>query len=391
MLRMRGLQMDSEGAYPVMQLAGPREPASFSRSSTDGPEAGSAALLIDLLSEAAFAPDRWRDILDGLARQTGSAAAVLLVIHEGASLAGQANRDFEGPAREILAGAPWKSSSWLQHMLGPPSGRFIDCAHLLDLGEQAGDPLLGLLRGLGITASLWAGFAAPQGERIVIMLARRRADGPYEPVLHKFLQDLYPHIARAGSALARWRMSVAESALDMLACLELPAAIMGSSGGLLLTNTLFDALPQKLRSLDREGLVHADDLRAPSVRHIPVDVGGSAFVLHVASVPRPEDDLLSREDKLVLVTAVGAHTSAPSAILLKRLFGLTAGEAAIAVALASGDSITQAAEVGGVTVKTARTYLERIFRKTRARRQGELVALLKSAGPLGSAAGGRRD
>lgn len=383
--------MDSEGAYPVIQWAGPREPAALGRASTDGPEAGSAALLINLLSEAACAPEAWRDILDGLARQTGSAAAVLLVFHEGISLAAQASRDFEGPAREILAGTSWTSSSWLRHMLGPPSGRFIDCADFFGMGEQAGDSLLELLRAQGITTSLWAGFAVPEGGRIVIMLGRRRADGPYGPVPQESLDTLYPHIARAGSALVRWRMSVAESALDMLACLELPAAIMGPSGRLLLTNTLFDGLPQKVRSLDKDGLRREDDWRAPPVRHIPVDVGGSAFVLHVASLPRPEDDLFPTEDRLILVTTVGAHASAPSATLLKQLFGLTTGEAAIAVALASGDSITEAAEVGGVTVKTARTYLERIFRKTRARRQGELVALLKSVGPLGSTAGGRRD
>ncbi|WP_287119793.1 hypothetical protein [Mesorhizobium sp.] len=33
----------------------------------------------------------------------------------------------------------------------------------------------------------------------------------------------------------------------------------------------------------------------------------------------------------------------------------------------------------GIAVKSARTYLERIFRKTETSRQSELVALLKSA------------
>jgi DNA-binding CsgD family transcriptional regulator len=34
-----------------------------------------------------------------------------------------------------------------------------------------------------------------------------------------------------------------------------------------------------------------------------------------------------------------------------------------------------------VTVKTARTYLERIFRKTGTRRQGQLVNMLKAVQP----------
>jgi DNA-binding CsgD family transcriptional regulator len=46
--------------------------------------------------------------------------------------------------------------------------------------------------------------------------------------------------------------------------------------------------------------------------------------------------------------------------------------------LAEGLTIADSAVRHAVTVKTARTYLERIFRKTGARRQSQLVNLLKA-------------
>ena len=69
---------------------------------------------------------------------------------------------------------------------------------------------------------------------------------------------------------------------------------------------------------------------------------------------------------------------------IRIVFDLTRSEARVATALASGRSLTEAALQAGITVKTARTYLERIFRKTGASHQGQLVALLNSAQPLHS-------
>lgn len=65
--------------------------------------------------------------------------------------------------------------------------------------------------------------------------------------------------------------------------------------------------------------------------------------------------------------------------MLSGLFDLTPAEARLAVELASGHSVQEAAMEIGIAVKSARTYLERIFRKTETSRQSELVALLKSA------------
>ncbi|RVA86239.1 helix-turn-helix transcriptional regulator, partial [Mesorhizobium sp. M7A.F.Ca.CA.004.02.1.1] len=54
----------------------------------------------------------------------------------------------------------------------------------------------------------------------------------------------------------------------------------------------------------------------------------------------------------------------------------------LAASLAQGRPLKEAAASSNVTVKTSRTYLERIFAKTGTRQQSQLVALLKSAEPF---------
>jgi DNA-binding CsgD family transcriptional regulator len=67
---------------------------------------------------------------------------------------------------------------------------------------------------------------------------------------------------------------------------------------------------------------------------------------------------------------------------VRHLFDLTPAEARVAIGLVSGRSIKEIAANGGITVKTGRTYLERVFAKTSTRQQSELVALLKNTEPL---------
>ncbi|WP_292186701.1 helix-turn-helix transcriptional regulator [Mesorhizobium sp.] len=77
-------------------------------------------------------------------------------------------------------------------------------------------------------------------------------------------------------------------------------------------------------------------------------------------------------------TAVGIGATVPAPNILSSLFDLTPAEARLAVEPASGLSVQEAAMEIGIAVKSARTYLDRIFRKTETSRQSQLVALLKS-------------
>ena len=74
-------------------------------------------------------------------------------------------------------------------------------------------------------------------------------------------------------------------------------------------------------------------------------------------------------------------------IALAQSFGLSPGEARLAVALCSGDALRAAASLLGITYETARSRLKSVLAKTGTRRQAELVALLIHAAgvlPLGA-------
>ncbi|MNR02788.1 Bacterial regulatory protein, luxR family [compost metagenome] len=68
--------------------------------------------------------------------------------------------------------------------------------------------------------------------------------------------------------------------------------------------------------------------------------------------------------------------SMASEVVTKQLFNLTRAETALAMELANGLSLEEAAEVLNVRRNTARAHLRSIFSKTGVRRQTELVRIL---------------
>jgi DNA-binding CsgD family transcriptional regulator len=80
----------------------------------------------------------------------------------------------------------------------------------------------------------------------------------------------------------------------------------------------------------------------------------------------------------ILVAVARREDHRPSESLLRSLFGLTRGEAQLALALARGERLRDLAEQRGVSLETVRTQLRSIFLKTDVRRQSELVLLLQA-------------
>lgn len=66
----------------------------------------------------------------------------------------------------------------------------------------------------------------------------------------------------------------------------------------------------------------------------------------------------------------------PDPAVLRMVFRLTDAESRLAIAICSGQSLTEAADSLGITKGTAKTYLKHVFAKTGTSRQSELVALM---------------
>ncbi len=114
---------------------------------------------------------------------------------------------------------------------------------------------------------------------------------------------------------------------------------------------------------------------------VPAIGGNAAFVIHLLPLRRAAHEVFGGADILVLATPIAPGAVAPSASLLNALFDLTPAEARLAADLTSGLTLAESAAKHGVTVKSARTYLERIFHKTGTHRQSQLVAMLKNVQP----------
>lgn len=106
---------------------------------------------------------------------------------------------------------------------------------------------------------------------------------------------------------------------------------------------------------------------------------------HLSVAPFRDAGLCGFSDEgraVVMMRAVAISTPDGFAERAQFVLGLTKAEAQLAEALLSGQSLKDASEQAGITFKSARTYLDRIFTKTDTSRQNELVALLSALRPM---------
>ncbi len=111
---------------------------------------------------------------------------------------------------------------------------------------------------------------------------------------------------------------------------------------------------------------------------VPIQRGSGKRGLIAAVTPLPVDvSVLLGPRPRALITIVDP-TRQPRSVEadLATLFGLTRREAEVAQGLARGMTIAEVADLCGITLVTARNYLNRVLRKTEVSRQGELILLL---------------
>ena len=119
-----------------------------------------------------------------------------------------------------------------------------------------------------------------------------------------------------------------------------------------------------------------DGVRKSTTTLCARSVGKRPFTIHV--LPLQHDDVTGA-GALVLIVDPEADVE-PDAARLRRTFGLTAGEAEVAVRVARGMTLRSTAEELSVSIATVRTHLQHVFAKTDTHRQAELVRLLLGLG-----------
>src|SRR5262249_13800833 len=84
----------------------------------------------------------------------------------------------------------------------------------------------------------------------------------------------------------------------------------------------------------------------------------------------------------IVVVLDAGRVSLPTESQLQSAFGLSCGEARLAILLAAGEMLENAASLCGISYETARKRIKIVFEKTDTRRQSELVALIIRIGTL---------
>jgi DNA-binding CsgD family transcriptional regulator len=382
-----------------------------------GASVENVADLIAHVYEAALDLGRWEDFLHGLRDATGGEAASLVVQEVGHTPSGELrvrplDRQSVGldPAYvRLYSESPElaRRNPWNAHL--SPAGPVgeITRSHLVvsDAALERTDFFHTILRPQRLRYGINLIVDRDGDVQTSVNALRDRDAGPFGDEEVRTLQLMGGHVRRA-TALAR-RLHPTCIGVDTLrGSLELtPSAVFLVDAGahVLVMNAAAEALVRKANGIavtrDRR-LAASDPHTSDVLRRAIAEAArttssaglsaGDAVSLPRAAEGWPLVALVSPLSQRYLGLAptgvaavvVSERESEPAldAGMLRRLFGLTQAEAAVAGELVAGRTLAQTSRRLGIRPETARTHLKRVFSKTGVSRQAELVRLLL---PLG--------
>src|SRR6185312_7130393 len=201
---------------------------------------------------------------------------------------------------------------------------------------------------------------------VSLTVLRDRQKGGWDASDKLWVKALLPHVTRACSIQQKlWIFRAAETVGDGL---SLKAGVLASSDAMAsaaMQQAIRNAARMELSSLGTEMLLveRRSCLRSYQIIVLPM----RRQFRQVAGMGAPA---------VLVIIADPELQNAPSADIVRKLYGLTAKEAELAGKLASGLSPAEAAAEMNMQYETARTHLKRVFSKMGISRQNELAALV---------------
>lgn len=356
---------------------------------TDGQHAFSH--LLDALYGGIVDPNPWEGFLRAFSEWIGSSYATLILTAPGLSEPGtivtpgadpKTNEDYLAThfANDPFQGLPeGQVTSFREFMAGQTSPEIDGYKDFLE--GAGGDQVLGVdLR-----------FASGLEARCRVTRDRSLPDFTAED--RERFQMLVPHLRNAARLFERLQIEGAEHGVYRGAVEQLGVGtiILDQSGHVTRTNAVADTLLQAgdgLRLIDGRLLLDDNDHQraldqllqstpaaAPYRFKLKRTSGGDvAAVARAVTIPA----IVRGGAALAIFLSVPGDDAQLDPAAIRDLFQLTRMEAILAVALASGRSLVDAADTLGIAHNTARAHLRSIFAKTGARRQSQLVHLLRS-------------
>ncbi|UMY17737.1 helix-turn-helix transcriptional regulator [Methylobacterium organophilum] len=350
--------------------------------------------MTDRIYEASVLPERWPGVLDMMADVAGGVGTVFVAsdLHNLRSLN---SASLDGFMREFAEGG------WAD--INQRTGRLLSKQHpgfLLE--EDVYTPreieedifIRDFLRPRGLGWATGTAFPISTGDTLVFSIERRFADGPVPRSAVEVLDLLRPHLGRAAMLSARLQLRLVQAAVEALALVGLPSAILSHENRIQAANEQLQLMiPRVVRDgRQRVGLSHPDAdevleraLAAGGARvarsiPIPESDGDPAMVAHLVPIRGAAQDIFSGSAVLLTLVPV-LPASVPGADLLQGLFDLTPAEARVARGIGEGKSIETIAAVQGVREDTVRKQLKATYAKTGAKGQVDLVRLVAGLNP----------
>jgi len=347
---------------------------------------------VDQFVQAALTPDLWPEALDAIARALGAEGATLVLGRT--STASVAVSRSIAPIVEEYFRARSVPDPREQRVQPALAGGFVTDFDDFAPGEIAHDPYYQeFLRphGFGFHAVSMLAFV---GDPLVLSLKRPYRRGHYDGAELDGLGAALPHLrAAARVATLAWRARF-DGELETFARVGIGGALIDRHGRVVATNGAWPA-GDGLDILGGEIVAGLGSDRAALNRLIGQALRGSGsaegapgdcvpvrrpsgrrpYVVDMLSLAQAHRSLLTPAVAIVLVRDPAMH-SLPGEAALRTLFHLTPREAALALRLAAGTGVREAAQAIGISEGHARQRLKSIFAKTETSRQAELVALL---------------
>jgi DNA-binding CsgD family transcriptional regulator/PAS domain-containing protein len=271
---------------------------------------------------------------------------------------------------DIMSSTEWEHSAYFKAFCGPN-----DVYHVM--GADISTPDGGKLR-----------FRITRSKRSPNFSADDRAlCNMFLPHLRRALQ-LHNLVDRSESlselySQAISRLSVATLVLDesgsVLQINPVAQEILARSDGLKLVGGRLEATyPSDNRELQRliRGAFSPDAPKGAEAMSVTRPSGLVNLGVVVESIPSLDWAEEKGQPAALVYIRDASSKSLASEVVTKQLFNLTKAETALAMELANGLSLEEAAEVLNIRRNTARAHLRSIFSKTGVRRQTELVRIM---------------
>lgn len=114
--------------------------------------------------------------------------------------------------------------------------------------------------------------------------------------------------------------------------------------------------------------------------------GPARWHAFVSPLPAASPLVGERQSPLALIMLIQTDKPPSRLKIMGEIYKLSPAELRLAEGLAAGRTIEEHAESAQISINTVKTHLRSLFSKTGTKRQGELIALLSRAPPLGPGA-----